>query len=232
MPTSTPELRFSTIEETIEAFRQGHFIIVLDSASRENEGDLILAAEDMTTNKMAFMIRHSSGYVCAPMYADRTSKLQLPQMVQNNADPNQTAYTITVDADHPTTTTGISAHDRALTCRVLADPETTVSALRRPGHVLPLRACNGGVRERRGHTEAAVEFCRLAGKKPVGAICELVIDGEPVPGVKGEMQGAGMMRRDDCIEFGKKWGLPVCTIEDLVAYVEKHEGKLNPVNGN
>jgi 3,4-dihydroxy 2-butanone 4-phosphate synthase len=203
----------------------GEFIVVLDDLSRENEGDLIIAASDMTTEKMAFMVRHSSGLVCAPMTPALTEHLDLPQMVPSNEDPNRTAYTISVDANAPETTTGISAHDRALTCRTLASPTATKASLRRPGHVLPLRAKEGGVRERIGHTEAAVEFCRLAGKPLVGVICELVEDGEPVAG-QALMREPGMMRRDGCLAFGKKWGLKVCTIEDLVAYVEKTEGKL------
>jgi len=178
---------------------------------------------------MAFMIRHTSGYICTPISRTLASSLALPQMVVDNADPNRTAYTITVDASEGVTT-GISAHDRALTCRTLANAKSTSTSFRRPGHVLPLQARDGGVRERFGHTEAGVELCRLAGKPEVAVICEMVKDGEIVLG-KSEMEGSGMMRRDDCLEFGKKWGLKVCTIEDLVAYVEKTEGKL-AVNGS
>lgn len=152
-------------------------------------------------------------------------------MVTDNADPNRTAYTVSVDANSPLTTTGISAHDRALTCRTLADPKSTKDDLRRPGHVFPLRAREGGVRERTGHTEAAVEFCRLAGKELVGVICEIVEDGQEVAG-QALLKEPGMMRRDGCLAFGKKWGLKVCTIEDLVLYVERTEGKLQKVNGS
>lgn len=144
-------------------------------------------------------------------------------MVSDNADPNQTAYAVSIDAVDPTVTTGISAADRSLTCRMLADPTAKASNFRRPGHVLPLQAREGGVRVRRGHTEAAVDLCRLAGKPLVGAICELITDGEEVPG-KAERAGGGMMRRDDCLEFGKKWGIKVCTIEDMVKYIEETEG--------
>lgn len=143
-------------------------------------------------------------------------------MVQANADPNRTAYTVSIDAEHPDTTTGISAFDRALTCRTLASPTATHDSFRRPGHVFPLRAREGGIRERRGHTEAAVEFCRLAGKRPVGVICELVDDGVEQK-KRAERVGGGMLRRDGCLAFGKKWGLKVCTIEDLVKYVEREE---------
>jgi 3,4-dihydroxy 2-butanone 4-phosphate synthase len=141
-------------------------------------------------------------------------------MVRENADPNQTAYTISIDASHPSVTTGISAHDRALTCRTLASPAATASSFRRPGHVFPLRAREGGVRVRKGHTEAAVEFCALAGLSPVGVICEMVEDGTEVEG-KAEREAPGMMRRDACLRFGKRWGLRVCTIEDLVVFLER-----------
>ncbi|KAI4121286.1 MAG: hypothetical protein LQ338_006452 [Usnochroma carphineum] len=213
--------RFDPIEDAIDAFRNGEFIIVLDSVDRENEGDLIIAAEAITTEKMAFMVRHSSGLICTPLPASLTEKLELPQMVKANADPNRTAYTISIEASDPSITTGISAHDRALTCRTLASPDASTTSFRRPGHVFPLRARDGGIRERRGHTEAAVEFCRLAGKVPVGVICELVEDGDEVEGPKAERIGGGMMRRDACLKFGRKWGLKVCTIEDLVEYVEE-----------
>lgn len=200
---------------------------MLDSPSRENEGDLIIAAQDLTPSKMAFMIRHSSGLICTPLTAHRAAQLQLPQMVTENADPNRTAYTISVDASCEGVTTGISAADRATTCRVLADPEAGPAELRRPGHVFPLRAREGGVRQRAGHTEAAVEFCRLAGKSKVGVICELVEDGVEGEGEeRAERLGAGMMRRDACLEFGRRWGLKVCTIEDLVTYLEEEDKRV------
>jgi len=176
------------------------------------------------------MVRHSSGLICAPMTPQRTDALSLPQMVERNADPRGTAYTLSVDAEHPSTTTGISAHDRALTCRVLAAPDSTPDSLRRPGHVFPLRARPGGVRQRSGHTEAAVDFCRLAGKREVAAICELVDDGREVEG-RAVMAEPGMLRGEGCIAFARKWGLKVCTIEDLIAYLEKTEGKLE-ANGS
>jgi len=171
------------------------------------------------------MIRYTSGLICAPITPALAKRFALPQMVTSNEDPNRTAYTISIDANSAETSTGISAHDRALTCRTLASKTATKESFRRPGHVFPLRAREGGVRERSGHTEAAVEFCRLAGKPQVGVICEMVKDGEAVPG-QTAMRGPGMMRRDGCLAFGRKWGLKVCTIEDLVAYVEKTEGKL------
>ena len=148
-----------------------------------------------------------------------TVVLELPQMVKDNEDPNRTAYTISVDASDETVTTGISAHDRALTCRTLASDSSEPSSFRRPGHVFPLRSRTGGILQRRGHTEAAVEFCRLAGKPPVGVISELIEDGTEEP-YNAERQESGMLRRDGCLAFGKRWGLKVCTIEDLVDYVE------------
>ena len=230
-PPRSQTLRFDSIEDSIEAFRRGEFIVVLDSQDRENEGDLIVAAQDVTTEKMAFMVRFSSGYVCAPITSDRAMSLSLPQMVTANQDPKGTAYTISIDSIDDSVTTGISAHDRALTCRTLASPKASATSFRRPGHIIPLKARDGGVRERPGHTEAAVEFCRLAGKPLVGVIGELVEDGEPVPGV-AEMREPGMMRRDACLEFGRKWGLKVCTIEDLVEYVSNNDTPLmNGVNG-
>lgn len=236
MPSKTHHPVFDSIPSCISAFSDGNFIIVLDSPSRENEGDLVIPAQDVTTEKMAFMIRHSSGLICVPLTAGRAATLDLPQMVTENADPNRTAYTVSVDANHEDVTTGISASDRARTCRTLADPDAGARDLRRPGHVFPLRARDGGVRQRPGHTEAALDFCRLAGKKAVGVICELVEDGEEVAKGVAERVGGGMMRRDACLEFGKKWGLKVCTIEDLVRYLqeeqtEKNLGAAVPSNG-
>jgi 3,4-dihydroxy 2-butanone 4-phosphate synthase len=179
---------------------------------------------------MAFMIRHTSGLICSPIPPSLCDSLNLPQMVTHSEDPKRTAYTVSIDANSDLTTTGISAFDRALTCRTLAAENVRPEDLRRPGHVFPLRAREGGVRERGGHTEAAVEFCRLAGKRPVGVIAEMVVDGEEVAG-QAIRREPGMMRRDECLAFGKKWGLRVCTIEALVKFVEGKEGKLQ-VNGN
>jgi 3,4-dihydroxy 2-butanone 4-phosphate synthase len=203
--------------------------VVLDDANRENEGDLIAPAQDMTAEKMAFMVRHSSGLICAPISAERTVALELPQMVAHSQDPRTTAYTISVDAAHPSVTTGISAHDRALVCRTLADPAAMPRDFRRPGHVIPLRAREGGVSVRRGHTESALDFCRLAGKEPAGVLCELVDEGEVVEG-QAVMRNPGMLRRDGCIAFARKWGLKVVTIEDLANYLTKTAGHV-AVNG-
>ncbi|KAJ5345107.1 hypothetical protein N7452_003111 [Penicillium brevicompactum] len=215
MPSPTDiAQQFDTIEDTIAAFKNGEFIIVLDSQDRENEGDLIIAAESITAAQMAFLVRYTSGLICAPITPTLATRLALPQMVLENADPKCTAYTITIDSSDDSITTGISAEDRALTCRTLASPDAQIDSFRRPGHIIPLQARPGGVRERTGHTEAAVEFCRLAGKAPAGVIAELVEEGTEVPGVP---EVGGVM----------KWGIKTCTIEDLVEYVHKTEGTAN-----
>ncbi|KAL2859140.1 DHBP synthase RibB-like alpha/beta domain-containing protein [Aspergillus pseudodeflectus] len=208
-----PALQFDSIEDTIQAFKNGEFIIVLDSPDRENEGDPI----------MAFMVRYTSGLICAPITREIATRLQSPQMVTENTDPKGTAYTVSIDlADPSSITTSISAHDRARTCQALASPTSSASDFHRPGHIIPLQACRGGVRQRKGHTEAVVEFCRLAGKQPVGVIAELVEDGLAVEGV-AEIRGDNAMMSGGCLEFGKRWGMKVCTIEDVVEYVERTE---------
>lgn len=180
------------------------------------------------------MFGNYSGYVCAPILPSHADKLQLPQMVANNADPLITAYTISIDSNDAAVTTGISAHDRALTCRRLASPASKPDNFRRPGHILPLRARHGGVRERRGHTEAAIDLCRLAGRAPAGVIGELVEEGDVVEGVAEVTGSNGMMRRDSCLRFGRRFGIKVTTIEDMVAYLNKVDpaGDLAVVNGH
>jgi 3,4-dihydroxy 2-butanone 4-phosphate synthase len=179
---------------------------------------------------MAFMIRHSSGLICAPLLPQRAADLDLPQMVARNEDLRATAYTISVDSADPSVTTGISAQDRALACRAHADPAVGPEGFRRPGHIFPLRARPGGVRQRGGHTEAGIDLCRLAGKKPVAVISELVDDGAEVPG-QALREEPGMLRGEACVAFARRWGLKVCTIADMVVYLEKTEGKLE-VNGS
>lgn len=187
----------------------------MDDESRENEGDLICAAEGITTEQMAFLVRHSSGYVCTPMTNAVADKLDLPLLrtgmkyASNADDRHGTAYTITVDVAEGTTT-GISAHDRTLTCKALANAKSTPTSFLKPGHICPLRAVDGGVLKRRGHTEAAVDLCQLSGLAPVGVICELVND-----------RDGSMMRLDDCLEFGKQNDIPLISIEDLAAYLQK-----------
>jgi 3,4-dihydroxy 2-butanone 4-phosphate synthase/GTP cyclohydrolase II len=200
-------MTIATIPEALDALRAGRPVIVADDEGRENEGDAIMAAQFATREWLAWIIRHSSGYVCAPMTAATADRLELPPMVERGEDPRGTAYTVSVDAASHVTT-GISAHDRAHTLRTLADPASGPSSVIRPGHVLPLRAVDGGVRMRPGHTEAAVDLLTLAGLEPVGVIAELVED-------EGDM-----MRLPALIELGRRAELPVITIADLVAFIE------------
>ena len=197
--------QLSTMEEAFEALRAGLPVLVADDEDRENEGDVILAAATATTQWMAWTIRHTSGYICAPMSETRADRLGLPLMVADNRDPRLTAYTVTVDAAHGVTT-GISAADRAHTIRTLAQEGSIPSDFNRPGHVVPLRARNGGVLVRGGHTEAAVDLCRLAGLAPVGAIGELVHD------------DGSMMRLPAVLALGAENRLPVITIAALIAW--------------
>jgi 3,4-dihydroxy 2-butanone 4-phosphate synthase/GTP cyclohydrolase II len=198
----------STVEAALEALRAGRPVLVLDSEDRENEGDLVLAAETATEDWMAWTIRHSSGYLCAPVPDEIADRLELPLMVSENRDPLRTAYTVSVDAATGVTT-GISAADRLRTVKVLADPGATPADLIRPGHILPLRARHGGVLTRPGHTEAAVDLVRLAGLSPVGVIGELVHD------------DGGMMRFDAVVALGREFGLPVITIEQLIDHRQR-----------
>lgn len=202
--------RLSTIEEALDALRAGRPVLVTDDADRENEGDVVLAAETLTDEWMAWTIRHSSGYVCAPMPDTVADRLDLQLMVRDNEDRLRTAYTVTVDAAEGVST-GISAADRAHTVRLLADAGATPADLVRPGHVVPLRARGGGVLVRRGHTEAAVDLCRLAGLAPVGAIAELTHD------------DGSMMRLPAVLELGAAHDLPVVTIEQLVEHRQRHD---------
>jgi len=197
--------RLSTIEDALEALRSGLPVLVTDDEDRENEGDVIMAAATATTRWMAWTIRHSSGYICAPMSESRADRLGLPLMVADNRDPRLTAYTVTVDAAEGVTT-GISAADRTHTIRTLAQADSVPSDFNRPGHVVPLRARNGGVLVRGGHTEAAVDLCRLAGLAPVGAIGELVHD------------DGSMMRLPAVLQLGAEFNLPVITIAALIAW--------------
>lgn len=201
---------FATIPDAIAALRAGRPVLVLDDADRENEGDVILAAGLATSEWLAWTIRHTSGYLCAPLPGDLADRLQLPLMVSDSADPLRTAYTVSVDAAAGITT-GISAADRATTLRALAAPDAVASDLIRPGHVLPLRARPGGVLQRAGHTEAAVDLCRLAGLAPVGGIAELVHD------------DGTMMRTAAVLALGAETGLPVLTIADLIAWRQLHD---------
>lgn len=200
----------STIAEALEAIKAGKPVIVADNEDRENEGDVILSAELATPEWIAWTVDRSSGLLCAPMTNEIADQLDLPMMVERNEDVRGTAYTVTVDAAQGVTT-GISASDRATTARALANPDGVPSDLNRPGHVLPLRAVDGGVRARDGHTEASVELMRLAGLREVAVIAEIVAD-------DGEM-----MRLPELIKLGEAEGVPVITIEQLIAYLEEHD---------
>jgi 3,4-dihydroxy 2-butanone 4-phosphate synthase/GTP cyclohydrolase II len=196
-------MSIGTIAEALEHLRLGRPVIVVDDEARENEGDIILSAQLATPEWVGWTIRHSSGYLCAPMPADRAVALRLPPMVMDNEDTRNTAYTVSVDAASGITT-GISASDRTRTLRVLADPLSTPESLIRPGHILPLKAAPGGVRERAGHTEAAVELMQLAGLEPVAVIGEVVGD-------DGEL-----LRLPQLLDLGERETIPVVTIAQLL----------------
>lgn len=205
-------VRLDSIEDAIAAISRGEAIIAVDDEGRENEGDLIFAAEKATTELAAFMIRHTSGYICVGMTGPRLDRLNLPPMTAVNEDRKGTAYAVTVDA-RAVTSTGISAQDRAITIRALGEATTQAQDLTRPGHVMPLRAVPGGVLQRPGHTEAAADLAALAGFEPVGALCEMVND------------DGTMMNAAQCRAFADEHGLLLVSIADLIRYrlnFEKH----------
>lgn len=204
------DIAFATIETALAEIAAGRPVLVADDADRENEVDAILAASTATREWVAWTVRHSSGYLCAPMPDDLADALELPLMVERSQDPRGTAYTISVDAAEGVTT-GISAADRARTLRVLGAPDATSGDLIRPGHVLPLRAKAGGVLERTGHTEAAADLVRLAGVGRVGAIAELVRD------------DGDMMRLEESARLADEHGLALITIADLAAWRREHD---------
>lgn len=198
-------MTFNTVDEALTALSRGEMIIVVDNEDRENEGDLILAAEHATSAATAFMIKHTSGMLCVALPGKRLDALELPLMVEKNSESLKTAYTITVDLRHGTTT-GISASDRAATIRALVDDSVGPTDFNRPGHVFPLRAVPGGVLQRPGHTEAAVDLTRLAGLKAGGVIAEIV------------KEDGSMARRPDLEIFAAEHGLKIITIEDIIKY--------------
>ena len=210
MTTPPPELRLDPIEDAVAAFQQGRPILVVDDEDRENEGDLLVAAELLTVETMGFMIRHTSGVVCVGMEGDDLDRLGLPPMTLINEDRKQTAYSVSVDA-RAGVSTGISAQDRTHTIHLLADPSTTAADLTRPGHVFPLRAVPGGVLRRPGHTEAGVDLCQLAGLRPAAALAEVVHD------------DGSMMRGPELRQFADEHQMPMISIADLVAYRRRHE---------
>jgi 3,4-dihydroxy 2-butanone 4-phosphate synthase/GTP cyclohydrolase II len=206
----TEPVTFATIEEAVKEIAAGRPVVVVDDEDRENEGDLIFAAQMATQELLAFMVRHTSGFICAPLTEADADRLDLPPMYYTNQDKRGTAYTVTVDAREGVTT-GISAAERAHTIRLLADPATEPAQLSRPGHVVPLRAREGGVLRRAGHTEAAIDLARLAGLRPAGVLCELVND------------DGTMMRLPDLARFADEYGLALITIADLIEYRRLHE---------
>jgi 3,4-dihydroxy 2-butanone 4-phosphate synthase/GTP cyclohydrolase II len=204
-------MALSTIEQAIDQLKRGGMVVVVDDEDRENEGDLIMAAEDVTPESMAFFLEHTSGVFCVPLEADRADELDLPLMVVANTEAQRTAFTVTVDYRHGTTT-GISASDRAATIQALIDPNTRSTDLNRPGHIFPLRYRAGGVLKRAGHTEATVDLCRLAGKYPSGVLCEVVTSDK-----------TGMARLPELEAFAQRHNLPLVSIADLIRYRRHHE---------
>ena len=198
---------FGSIRRAVMAIAAGEPVIVVDDEDRENEGDLIVAAELVTTETMAFIVRHTSGFVCVALPAAECDRLNLPPMCGINQDRRGTAYTVSVDATHGTTT-GISARDRARTAQVLADSRSESADLDRPGHMIPLRARDGGVLVRRGHTEAAVDLTRLAGVAPAGVLCGIVSTDDP----------GRMARRPELTRFAAEHGLHIISVADLAEY--------------
>ncbi len=201
---------FANIERAIDAVRRGELVVVVDDEDRENEGDLIMAAEMVTAESMAFMIRHTSGVICMPVEGERLDELQLPLMVSDNTESQRTAFTVSVDA-RAGTSTGISAADRAVTVRALLDPSTRPEDLARPGHVFPLRYRDGGVLKRAGHTEAAVDLARLAGLSPAGVLAEIVND------------DGTMKRLGDLEAFAAEHDLVMVSIADLIRHRHRRE---------
>lgn len=203
-------MKFNRIDEAIEEIRQGRMLVVVDDEDRENEGDLLMAAEKVTPEIVNFMATHGRGLICVPMTGERLNELELPAMVNNNTDSHETAFTVSVDAKHKTTT-GISAHERAATIETLLDPAARPQDLARPGHIFPLRAKEGGVLRRAGHTEAAVDLARMAGLYPAGVICEIMKD------------DGSMARVPELLEFARRHKLKIITIADLIEYRRRTE---------
>jgi len=200
--------RFNTIQQIIEEIKEGKFVIVVDDENRENEGDLVIAAEKITSDGINFMAKHGRGLICVPMTEKRLSELKINAMVPDSSDRLDTAFTVSVDAKEGITT-GISAYDRALTVRTLIDSKTRSADLTKPGHIFPLKAKAGGVLERAGHTEASLDLAELAGLYPAGVICEIM------------NEDGTMSRVPELIEFAKQYNLKICTIADLIKYKRK-----------
>lgn len=208
---TTTKVQLNTIEEAIEDIKNGKIIIVVDDEDRENEGDFLAAAEKVTPEMINFMATHGKGLICTPLTEDRCKELELNMMVNNNTDPMETAFTVSVDLRGKGVTTGISASDRSKTIEALIDPETKPFDLARPGHIFPLKAKNGGVLRRTGHTEAAIDFARLAGLQPAGVIVEIM------------NEDGTMARLPQLLKVAEKFDLKIVSIEDLVAYRMEHD---------
>ena len=206
----TDRFPFAPIEDVVAAIGRGEIVVMVDDEDRENEGDLIMAAQFATPEKMAFFVRHTSGVIVAPLTGERCDDLRLPLMVEHNTESHRTAFTVSVDLIEGTST-GISASDRAATLRALADPTVGFTAFARPGHVFPLRAREGGVLKRAGHTEAAVDLARMAGLEPAGIICEITND------------DGSMSRLPQLIDFCREHGLLLSSIAELIKYRRHHE---------
>ncbi|MDN3492999.1 3,4-dihydroxy-2-butanone-4-phosphate synthase [Winogradskyella bathintestinalis] len=209
--TAQKKMSLNTIEEAIEDIKQGKVIIVVDDENRENEGDFLAAAEKVTPEMINFMATHGRGLICTPLTEHRCKELDLSMMVRNNTDPMETAFTISVDLRGNGVSTGISASDRAKTVKALVSNETKSFELARPGHIFPLVAKEGGVLRRTGHTEAAIDFARLAGFKPAGVIVEIM------------NENGTMARLPQLMEVAKRFDLKIVSIEDLVAYRMEHD---------
>lgn len=207
------DFKLSSIEDAVKDFKEGKFVIVVDDEDRENEGDLIVAAEKITPEKVNFMLKNARGVLCAPITLSRADELDLPHQVEENTSMLGTPFTITVDKLEGCTT-GVSAHDRAATILALADPASTPQTFGRPGHINPLYAQDNGVLRRSGHTEAAVDLCKLAGLHPAGALMEIMND------------DGSMARMPQLQEKAKEWGLRIITIKDLIAYRLRKESSI------
>ncbi len=208
---SVHQIQLNTIEEAINDIRNGKVIIVVDDENRENEGDFLAAAEKVTPEMVNFMATHGRGLICTPLTENRCKELELGMMVNNNTDPMETAFTVSVDLRGKGVTTGISASDRALTIHALVDKETKPFDLARPGHIFPLKAKEGGVLRRTGHTEAAIDFARLAGLQPAGIIVEIM------------NEDGTMARLPQLLKVAEKFDIKIVSIEDLVAYRMEHD---------
>ncbi len=213
--TNTSQFKLDTIHDAIEDIRNGKVIIVVDDENRENEGDFLAAADKVSPQMINFMATHGRGLICAPLTENRCKDLELDMMVRNNTDPMETAFTISVDLRGNGVTTGISANDRSKTIKALVSKETKPYELARPGHIFPLVAKEGGVLRRTGHTEAAIDFARLAGLNPAGVIVEIM------------NEDGSMARLPELYKIAKKFDLKIVSIEDLVAYRMKHDSLID-----